>query len=90
MNLSYYSLYLHTSSLSLSHNVLIMIRKITQINPNVRGAPGHVDCTSDEPKIDPMHMPKHTLEDPMHGMQPFKKKLDLNLVSLSLLPFQLH
>ena len=53
----------------------------------MRGAPRYAGCTPDNPKIDPMHMPKHTLEDPMHGMQPSEKKLDLILISSSLLPF---
>jgi len=49
-----------------------------------------MDCAPDNPKIDPMHMPNHTLEDPTYGMQPSKKKLDFILISSSLLPFQLH
>ena len=44
----------------------------------------------DTPKINPMHMPNPTLEDPMHGMQPFEKRFDFILISPSLLPFQLH
>ena len=47
-------------------------------------------CTPDTPKINPMHIPNHTLEDPMHGLQPSEKKFDFVLISLSLLPFQLH
>ncbi len=90
MNLSYRSHYLHTRSLLLSHNVLITSWKITRIIPNVRRAPWYAGCTWDTPKINPMHMPNHTLEDPMHGMQPSEKKLDFILISPSLLPFQLH
>ena len=90
MNLSYRSHYLHTRSLLLSHNVLITSWKITWIKTNVRGAPRNAGCTRDTPKINPMHMPNHTLEDPMHGMQPSEKKLDFILISPSLLPFQLH
>ena len=56
----------------------------------MRGAPWYAGCTPDTPKIYPMHMPNHTSEDPMHGMQPSEKKLVFILISPSLLPFQLH
>ena len=64
--------------------------RITWIKPNVRGAPWYAGCTPDIPKMNPMHMPNHTLEDPMHGMQPSGKKLDFILISPPLLSFQLH